>query len=129
MSTESSKEQQTAEIRSTPEQEQHSDFAAGRYFVFDDSLGMDEEARHMVETSLDFLPERVTVIATDAYHGDGCLAAEKLVASNGRRFILVRPALREEEAMLYGGEEEDEDFNGKQRRLRGALPDAQRRGS
>ncbi|MFC7739377.1 hypothetical protein ACFQX4_27305 [Roseomonas sp. GCM10028921] len=83
---------QPAQVRSTPEQEQHEDFVAGEYFVFDDSLGIDEESKSLLEGVLDFLPERVTVLATSAYNGPGSLAAEKLVGSNGRHFVLIRQA-------------------------------------
>ncbi|MBB5693736.1 hypothetical protein [Muricoccus pecuniae] len=86
--------------RATPEEEQNEDFINGSDIVFDDKLGMDHMQKYYTESSMVF-GDTVTVFATSVAPGDGTLTAERVIASNGRVFVLVRAPTRKERNSLY----------------------------
>lgn len=71
--------------------EDNEDYKAGHLFVFEDSLELDSQLKHMIEaSSLDFLPNDIKSFATSAH--SFALTAEKKVKPDGSRYVLVRKA-------------------------------------
>ena len=93
--------------RSTPNHERHADFKAGHRFVFDDALALDDQSKHMIESTLDMLPHRIETFSTSAADCE-CLVAEKLTTAEGRVFVFIREATGTEIEALYRAEDSDD---------------------